>query len=62
MNGRHVTLEQSDGYWIGRLSLGLAIAVGRKDPEYAREPLEALLKSTKPSTELRRMLREELKK
>jgi hypothetical protein len=51
--------EQSDGFWLGRLSM--AVAVAPNPPRVARETLEELLKLPKPSSELRAMLREELK-
>lgn len=60
-SGRNVTplLHESDPYWIGRLSM--AVAVAPKAPGAARAALEEFLRSPKPSSELRAMLREELK-
>lgn len=60
-SGRNVTplLRESDPYWLGRLSM--AVAVAPKAPAAAREALEEFLKSPKPSSELRAMLRAELK-
>ena len=51
--------EQSDNFWLGRLSM--AVAVAPRAPRAAREALEEFLKSPKPSSELRAMLRAELK-
>ena len=59
MSGRYVT-ESSDGYWIGRLSMAVALCVERPHP-VAKDTLEDFLKSDKPSTELADMLKEELK-
>jgi len=60
MSGRYVT-ESSDGYWIGRLSMAVAVSVERPDPR-AKDALEEFLKSDKPSTELAEMLKKELKR
>ena len=60
MSGRYVT-ESSDGYWLGRLSMAIAISVDRPHP-VAKSTLEEFLKSDKPSTELASMLREEMRK
>lgn len=57
MSERYVT--ESDGFWIGRLSMALAVSLERPDPR-ARDALEAFLKSDKPSPELAQMLAREL--
>lgn len=58
MSGRNVT--ESDGYWIGRLSMAVAVSIERPDPR-AKDALAEFLKSDKPTPELADMLREELK-
>ena len=60
MSGRHVT-ESSDGYWIGRLSMAIAISIERPHP-VAKDTLQDFLKSDKPSATLADMLREEMRK
>lgn len=60
MSGRYVT--ESDGYWLGRLSMAVAVSVDRPDPR-AKDALEDFLKSDKPSTlGIADMLKEELKR
>lgn len=61
-NVRYVTesSEHHDSWWVGRLSMAVALSIHRPDPR-AAEALEHFLESGKPSTELRRMLRAELK-
>jgi hypothetical protein len=60
MSGRYVT-ESSDGYWLGRLSMAVAISIERPHP-VAKDTLEEFLKSDASSMTLVSMIREELKK
>jgi len=62
MSARYVTphLEHHDSYWLGRLSMALALCLQKPDPR-DRDTLDDFLKSGKPSDELKAMLREEMK-
>lgn len=54
-------IEQTDGFWIGRLSMAAALAAKRGD-EPSKEVVQEFLRSPLPSSELRAMLKEELKR
>ena len=60
MSSRYVTEPDDPRYWTGRLSMALTMALERPHP-VARETLDAFLKHGKPSTELRDMIRTEMK-
>lgn len=55
----------SDPFWVGSLSMAAAIALKSEQTEarqILKRTLDDFLRSPLPSTELRQMLREELKK
>jgi hypothetical protein len=51
-------MTQTDGYWLGRLSMVLACEM--PSSKVAREALYEFLRSPVPTPELKRMLREEM--
>lgn len=54
-------MEHTDGFWIGRLSMTAALAAARGDKP-SKEVVQEFLRSPLPSSELREMLREEMKR
>lgn len=62
MSERYVTPEPDDPcYWVGRLSMALAMTLERPRP-VAKETLEQFLRYGNSSPDLKQMIREEMKK
>ena len=55
-------LEHGDSphFWVGKMSMALALSARRGDA-HSKETVQEFLRSPLPSTELAKMLREELK-
>ena len=56
---RNGSLKSTDGYWLGALSMALALV--DKHPPVAKDTLKEFLRSDKPSPELADMLRREMR-
>lgn len=59
VNGRYGT-EHTPGFWLGRLSMALAVAP--RHPDVARDVLKEFVRSPVPTGELKGMLKEEMKR
>lgn len=58
---RHVTPDRSSPYfWLGRLSMALAVAP--RHPHVAQDTLKEFIRSPVPSPELKNLLRKETPK